>query len=104
MFSNKRAHNLINSTHRRALCARIHIFFGELSELCDKTKSLTIHQRNLRLIIIEVFKSVNRIGPEIMWDTFEIRDVPYELRQGQLIVNSRASKVQTLSSFIFVHL
>jgi len=50
-------------------------------------------------MIIEVFKSVNRI--EIMWDTFEIRDVPYELRQGQLIVNSRAFKVQTLSSFDF---
>ena len=101
MFSNKRAHNLINSTHRRALCARLHTFSGELSELVIRTKSLTIHERNLRLMMIEVYKRVNRIGPKIMWDTFEIRDIPYKLRQGQSIVNSCALKAQTLNSFDF---
>ena len=52
-------------------------------------------------MVIEVLKSVNRIGPVIMWDTFKIRDVPYELRQGHSIVNARAFKAQTLNSFDF---
>ncbi len=105
MFSNKRAHNLINLTHRRALCARLHTYSGKLSELSEKTKSLTIHKRNLQLMVIEVFKSVNRIGPVIICKriphTFNIRDVPYELRQGHSIVNARAFKTQTLNSFDF---
>ena len=93
MFSNKRVYNLINLTHRRALCVDwLHTYSGELSELSEKQKSLTIHKRNLQLMVIEVFKSVNCIGPVIMWDTFKIRDVPYELRQGHSIVNTRAFK------------
>ena len=101
MFSSKQAHDLINSTHRRALCARLHTLSGDLSVLIEKTNLLDIHSKNLQLMMIEVFKSLNHIGPKIIWDTFEIRDIPYELRQGQTIRTLHANKSRTLNSFDF---
>ena len=71
--------------------------------LIKKTNSLDIHSKNLQLMMIEVFKSLNHIGPEIIWDTFEIRDIPYELRQGQTIRTLHANKLQTLNLTFVLH-
>ena len=46
MFSSKQAHNLINTTHHKALCARLNLFTGELNELLDITNSISIHEKN----------------------------------------------------------
>ena len=51
--------------------------------------------------MFEIFKSLNHIGPKIIWDTFEIRDIPYEIRQGQTIRTLHANKSRTLNSFDF---
>ena len=41
-----------------------------LSKSLLKTKSVTIHTRNLRLLLLEVFIPIKRLNPEIMCDTF----------------------------------
>ena len=41
---------------------------------------------------IELFKSLNHIGPKIIWYTFEIRDTPFNLRQKQTIRTLHANK------------
>ena len=35
-----------------------------------RDKSVTIHQRNIQLVAIEMFKVVKKIGPDIMRDLF----------------------------------
>ena len=56
MFHNRTLNNKINKLHERAL--RIVYSNGELTfpELLDKVNSLTIHQRNLQRLAIEMYK------------------------------------------------
>ena len=66
MFCGKQSNNLINSTHRRVLNARLDNFRLPFNDLLDETKSVNIHTKNLRLLLIEVYKSLNGLSPEFM--------------------------------------
>ena len=82
------------------MCQVTHVIW-RLSVLIKEANSLDIHSKNLQLMMIKVFKSLNHIGPEIIWDTFEIREIPYDLRQRQTIRTLHANESQTLNSFDF---
>ena len=99
MFCSKQAHNLIDSTHRRALCAKLNTFTGTLDELLQKSNTISIHTKNLQLLLIEIFKSVNHLNPEFMWDSFIMKPDLYNLRQGSSIVVPRATSTRATNSF-----
>ena len=101
MFCSKRAHNLIRTTHHKALCARFNTFAHTLDELILKSDCTHIHIRNLQLMIIEIFKSLKYFNPEIMWDVFNVRESSYELRQGSALLIPRARSTKAINSFIF---
>ena len=101
MFCNKQAHNLINSTHQRALCAKNNCFTDSFEQILLKTNSVAIHTRNLRLLLLEIFKSIKRLNPEIMWDTFAEKVSSYRLRCGSSLHIPRISTVSGLNSFDF---
>ena len=75
----------INKVHKRALCAIYKDFQSNLQTLLDKDKSVNIHVRNLRTLLIEVFKSISRINPEFMWNVFEENPILYNLRSKNLL-------------------
>ena len=81
MFCSKQAHNLINATHRRALCAKTNRFSLSLPELLRESQSVSIHTKHLRLLLIEVYMAINHLSPEIMWNTFEQYSSSYDLRR-----------------------
>ena len=74
MFCNKMAHNLLKDTHRRALRAKLNSFSLDYDELLEKTDCKSIHEQNLELMLVEIFKSVKHIGPEVGWDKVELVD------------------------------
>ena len=41
-----------------------------LDDLLKKDKSVSIHQRNLQILVTEIYKARNDLGPEIMKDIF----------------------------------
>ena len=82
MFYNKTANKMIVSTHRRALSAVQMSFSQSYEELLASNKSESIHKKNLRLLVIEVYKCVSRLNPEFMWDYFLNKDINYSLRLG----------------------
>ena len=51
-------------------------------ELLQLNNSLSIHQRHLRLLAIEVFKSIMHLNPQFMWSYFEEKTMPYSLGNG----------------------
>ena len=80
MFHNRTLNNKINKLHERAL--RIVYKNDELSfqELLDKDNSLTIHDRNLQRLAIEMYKINNHLSPSPMQDLFTEKDNTYNLR------------------------
>ena len=101
MFCSKQAHNLLNATHHKALCAKLNTFTFTFDEMLLKSNSLPIHTKNLQLLVIEIFKSLNHLSPELMWNSFTIRPASYNLRHGSSLIVPRARSTRALNSFDF---
>ena len=83
MFCSKKCNNSIDKAHKRALRAVYQNWNGSLEELLDVDGSVKIHTRNLRVLLTEVFKSLNKLNPMFMWEIFESKVTPYSLRSGK---------------------
>ena len=70
MFTSRELNDKINSIHKRALQAVYLDYSSSFAELIEKDKSITIHQRNIQLVAIEMFKTAKEIGPDIVRDLF----------------------------------
>ena len=75
MYSGKEGNNLMKSVHRRSLRAILNDFYISYKEMLDKTDKKTIHQKNLEVLMIEVYKSLNSLNPEFMWNMFSHKDL-----------------------------
>ena len=71
MFCSRKLNERINSVHKRALRTLYLDYCSTFAELLEKDKSVTIHQRNLQLLAVEMFKIVRKIGPELMREIFK---------------------------------
>ena len=56
------------------------------TQLLELNNDLPIHQRRLRYLAIEVFKSIMHLNPLFMWSHFEEKPMPYNLRDGSKLV------------------
>ena len=45
-------------------------FTSSFAELLERDGSVTIHQRNIQLVAIEMFKVVRKLRPDIVGDLF----------------------------------
>ena len=70
MFCSRTMNNKINCIHKRALRLVYLDYVSSFEELLKKDKSVTIHQRNIQLLAIEMFKVVKGLGPEITKSLF----------------------------------
>ena len=57
MFHSRKINNRINSLHERALRVVYKDYNATFSELLSRDKSVTTHQRNLKLLASEIFKT-----------------------------------------------
>ena len=72
MYCSKTANDKINRIHERALRIVYLNYTSTFEELLLKDKSVNIHQRNIRLVAIEMFKVLKKLGPEIIRSLFII--------------------------------
>ena len=70
-FCGKSANGLINNTHLRALKMIYKSENLSLEDIFHKDFSVKIHTKNLQLLMLEVYKSINKLNPEFMWDLFQ---------------------------------
>ena len=54
-----------------------------------KDKSVSIHQRNMKILDTNIFKMRNDLGPEIMKDIFHFVQKPYNLRNDSTLQRRR---------------
>ena len=85
MYCSRTANNNINRVHTRALRAIYNDVSLNLDELILLDSSSSIHVRNLRALLTEIFKSLNRQNPSFMWSLFIKKESTYDLRRSTLL-------------------
>ena len=101
MFCGKTGDNLIKTAHRRSLRAMLNDFDSTYEQMLEKSKQPTIHQKNLRILLSEVFKSLNSLNPEFMSNLFPPALCSHSLRPGSLLAVPRAKTNIGLNSMVF---
>ena len=101
MFCGKKANNMINNVYKRGLRCVLNDLSMPLDDLLIKTERVLPHQQNLRILMLEIYKSLNCLNPEFMRDIFTIKYSPYPLRVGTTLNVPNAVSSHGVNSFIF---
>ena len=86
MFCTKSLNALINRTHKKALRVLYKNNEFDLSELINLDSSTTIHVKNLRLLMCEVYKTLNNLNPTFMKELFRHKPLKVSLRAQKLLI------------------
>ena len=93
-FSSRKANNLINRIHERSIRIISGNNVSTFENLLEEHKEITIHQRNLQVLMTEVYKIINGYAPPIMENFFKFRENTYNLRNFQSISNENKKTVR----------
>ena len=76
--------------HLRALRIAYRDYESDFETLLKRDSSVTVHQRNLPLLMVEIYKTKENLNPEFMKDIFITNDMPYSLRSGNSLLQPSA--------------
>ena len=101
MFCGKVSNEIMNRTHRRALRAIYNDYNSDYATLLLKGNHQTIHERNLKLLLSEVYKCVNNKTPTFLWNIFNHKESSYKLRISDRLILPKTSTKLGLHSFTY---
>ena len=76
MFCSRNANNLTNKIEERSLRLITNDKTSTFEHPLQANSEITIHQRNLQVLVVEVFKIINGFAPPIMEDFFYCMKTP----------------------------
>ena len=85
IFCSRQSKNLINKTQERSLRISYKEQKTSYQNLLETHNELTIHQRNLQVLMTEIYKIVNDVAPPIMNSLFAFRSNDYNIRNFQVL-------------------
>ena len=92
MFHDRATNSRINKIHERALRIVYRDTESSFDELLAKDNSVSVHQRNLQLLMIEIYKTKSSLNPSFMEGIFiERPNIPYTLRNNDGLLVPRAN-------------
>ena len=80
MFCTKHSIGRINSIHERCLRLIQQNCTSDFEVLLENSNEKPVHQKCIELLMIEVYKYLNGLSPDIMSDIFKLRENTYNLR------------------------
>ena len=86
MFHDKSTNCYINKIHYRSLKALYQNFNSSYTDLLELDSSVTIHVKNLRSLMTEIFKCKKQISPNFIIDMFSSKNLNYNLRNKNLLI------------------
>lgn len=93
--SSRTLNNRINRLHEKALRITFSNYHSTFEELLLKIDSVTIHERNIQTLGIEIYKFLNGMLPETMNNIFKFNtEIPYNLRERNELVSRKARTVK----------
>ena len=84
MFCRKTLYSKIQKIHHRTLKV-VYGIDDSYKNLLLSSNSVSIHQRHLRFLVTEIFKSISQISPEFMWSFFKSKKLSCKLRKGPIL-------------------
>ena len=86
MFASKTTINKILKIYYRTLQVVYREYHKSYEELLQNNKDIYIHQKHLRILALEVYKSIMHFNSEFMWHCFNTKPIPYNLRKGSRLL------------------
>ena len=80
MFSSKASNDKIEKLHKQAIQIIESDFTATYENLIATDESITIHKRNLQVLMTEIYKTLHDLNPPFMKEIFVRRDSPYILK------------------------
>ena len=99
MHCQRKYNNLINRIHERALRIAYNDYDSDSKKLLENDNSVTIHQRNIQTLILEIFKTLNNLNPTFMKEIFCLKVLNYSTRKQNLIYPNPHTVAYGLESF-----
>ena len=87
MFCSRRSNDFINKVQERALSITCNNQLTKFKSLLLNHIEITIHQRNLKVLMTEIYEIKNHIAPPIMSSLFEIRENTHNKRHFKVFSN-----------------
>ena len=75
----------VQKNHFRTLQVVYNTYGKSYNELLILNREISIHQKHLHFLATEVYKSVNNLNPQFMWNYFNFSTLLYELRKGNKV-------------------
>ena len=84
MFCRKTLYSKIEKIHHKTLKV-IYQSNDTYENLLLQSNRVSVHQRPLRFLMIEIYKSTSQLNPQFMWSFFIHKDIPYNLSKGPIL-------------------
>ena len=85
MCHSRRINNQIKKLHERALRLVYNYKSSSFLELLERDNSVIIHERNIQVLLAEVFKVKSGAAPEIITEIFKFKDHSHDLRKNNCL-------------------
>ena len=84
MFCRKTLYSETEKIHHKTLKV-IYESSDTYDNLLLQSNTVSVHQRHLRFLMTEIYKSISQLNPEFKWSYFTHKDMPYTLRKGPFL-------------------
>ena len=85
MFCDRYLNNKINHIHKKALRIAYKDDVSDFDTLLTRDNSVSVHKRNLQLLMTEIYKTKSNITPSFMTEIFIEKNPPYHLRSSNIL-------------------
>ena len=92
-FCGKVSSKKIERIQERALRFMLNDKTSTYETLLEKCNYTTLLIRRIKVIAIEVFKSLNNLNPCFMNEMFDVKDIPYNLRDTNIVLQPKFDKI-----------
>ena len=84
VFCRKTLYSKIEKIHHKTLKV-IYESNDTYDNLLLQGNTVSVHQRHLRFLVAEIYKSISQLNPGFIWSYFTHKDMPYNLRKGPFL-------------------
>ena len=89
VFCLRKSRNKLNDIHENCLCHVTNDCDSNFSKLLESSHEISIHKTCISYLMIEVYKYLHGLSPELMTQIFSLWKNPYNIRNIQLLYSHK---------------